>query len=205
MSTIDDEEAGLRTRKKLETRAALSAAALRLAQEHGLDNVRVDDIAAAANVSPRTYNNYFSSREQAICVALATERTLRAGAALRAITMDDRLEQALPRTIIDVYGEEPDTATVELVNSAPALRREYVQTLVAIDNRLAEVIAPRTGSDSLAPRVIAAAITNALRIAMEDWLAAETSVALTDLLSGCLAPLFPALHALDHNLPKGRR
>ena len=46
---------------------------LRLARKHGPQNVRVDDIADAAGVSPRTYNNYFSSREQAIVVALAAE------------------------------------------------------------------------------------------------------------------------------------
>ena len=71
MSTNDG---GMRERKKLATRQALSAAALRLAREHGPQNVRVDDIAEAAGVSPRTYNNYFSSREQAIVVALAAER-----------------------------------------------------------------------------------------------------------------------------------
>ena len=54
---------GLREQKKQATRAALRAAALRLALEHGPENVRVDDIADAAGVSPRTYNNYFSSRE----------------------------------------------------------------------------------------------------------------------------------------------
>ena len=81
MSTNDS--GGMRERKKLATREALSAAALRLALEHGPENVRVDDIAEAAGVSPRTYNNYFSSREQAIMVALAAERgcASRSGAA----------------------------------------------------------------------------------------------------------------------------
>ena len=61
----------MREKKKDATRKALREAALRLAMEHGPDNVRVDDIADAAGVSPRTYNNYFSSREQAI-VALTS-------------------------------------------------------------------------------------------------------------------------------------
>jgi len=54
----------LRERKKEATRQALQVAALRLALDRGPENVRVDDIAEAAGVSPRTYNNYFSSREQ---------------------------------------------------------------------------------------------------------------------------------------------
>jgi AcrR family transcriptional regulator len=45
---------GLREEKKQATRVALREAALRLALKHGPDNVRVDDIAEAAGVSPRT-------------------------------------------------------------------------------------------------------------------------------------------------------
>jgi AcrR family transcriptional regulator len=65
---------GLRERKKTETRAALSEAALRLALEKGVDNVRVDEIAEAAGVSPRTYNNYFPSREHAIVAGITASR-----------------------------------------------------------------------------------------------------------------------------------
>src|SRR6266545_806054 len=70
----------LRERKKQATREALRAAALRLALERGPENVRVDDIAEAAGVSPRTYNNYFSSREQAIVAAVTAERASRVAA-----------------------------------------------------------------------------------------------------------------------------
>src|SRR5947199_10279766 len=93
MSTNDG--GGMRERKKLATREALSAAALRLALERGPQNVRVDDIAEAAGVSPRTYNNYFSSREQAIMVALAAERGARVAAAPRKRPADAPPEPAV--------------------------------------------------------------------------------------------------------------
>jgi hypothetical protein len=48
---------GLRERKKLATRQALGAAAMQLAVERGLENVLVEDIAAAGDGSPRTCNN----------------------------------------------------------------------------------------------------------------------------------------------------
>ena len=57
---------GHRERRKRETRAALIEAALRLAAEYGADLVTVDQISTAANVSPRTFFNYFSSKEEAL-------------------------------------------------------------------------------------------------------------------------------------------
>jgi AcrR family transcriptional regulator len=57
---------GLRERKKQQTLEALSWAAVRLAVERGFDRVLVEDVASAAGVSPRTFNNYFSSKAEAI-------------------------------------------------------------------------------------------------------------------------------------------
>lgn len=54
---------GLRERKKLRTRSILIDAALDLCLRHGYEQTTVDQIAAVAEVSPRTYSRYFASKE----------------------------------------------------------------------------------------------------------------------------------------------
>ncbi len=56
-----------RERKKLATRNALQQAALELITQKGLHNVTIEDIADAADVSNRTFFNYFPSKEEVLC------------------------------------------------------------------------------------------------------------------------------------------
>src|SRR6202046_2094943 len=97
---------GLRERRKRPARRALSMAAMRLAVERGLENVLVEDIAAAADVSPRTFNNYFASKYEAIC-SLALDRSFRIGEALRDRPAGEPLWEAVRRAVLEVYHAEP--------------------------------------------------------------------------------------------------
>jgi AcrR family transcriptional regulator len=197
---------GLRERKKVATREALSAAALRLALEHGPDNVRVDDIADAAGVSPRTYNNYFSSREQAIVAAVTAERALRVAAALRARPADEPLADAVTAAVVEQYASEPAGDALTLITTTPRLRSEFVEAVAEIRQPLAAAIADRVGDvDSV---VLAAAVSAAARVALERWvrptdsgfLVVSGERSLVELLREALGVVAPALRAADQRM-----
>ena len=196
MDATDPGTASLRARIRQQTSEAISTAALRLALEHGPENVRVEDIAAEAGVSPRTYNNYFSSREQAICAALAAGQALRVGAALRARPATESLAEAISQAMTQQYDGKPDRLAVAMAADSPGLRGEYLKTFEATEQVLAQAIADRTGADphtDLAPKVLAAAVAAAARVAAEHWQRADASVPFTDVLSEALAQLSPSM------------
>lgn len=59
-------EPGLRERKREATRRRVEKAAISLALENGMDNLTVDQICDASDISARTFFNYFGSKENAV-------------------------------------------------------------------------------------------------------------------------------------------
>jgi len=207
---------GVRERKKQVTREALREAALRLALERGPDNVRVDDIAEAAGVSPRTYNNYFSSREEAIVAAISAERESRVAAAVAALPAGARLADGVIDAIVEQYTApgEPGRDTLLLITTSPALRNAFLNATAAIERPLADAINDRLDeTDPYTARVLAASVGAAVHVALERWLQPATTSptagdlvvpagSLPDLLRTALAPLTPALDAAEKRPPR---
>jgi AcrR family transcriptional regulator len=193
----EHEPSGLRERKKAATRHALGVAAMRLAMERGLDNVLVEDIAEAAGVSARTFNNYFASKYEAIC-ALGFDRAMRIGMTLSERPAGEPIWQAITSAVMSEYGtadralDEEWMAGVRLVTSTPALRGEYLKVQAMTQYSLAEAIAVRMGANpaaSMFPRILAAAVTAAIEASLDRWLHSDPPVPLAPLVRRALRQL----------------
>ncbi|PPK68307.1 TetR family transcriptional regulator [Actinokineospora auranticolor] len=189
---------GLRESKKQRTREALSWAAIRLAVERGFDNVLVEDIAAAAGVSPRTFNNYFSSKAEAIATR-HLDRGRRIAAELRARPADEPLWPAVAESVAAAFlamAGEDDTsdhwqAGVRAMLEHPALQGEVLRVNARADAELAEVIAERTGTDpaGMYPRLVAGAVGATILVATDHWRRATPSVPFETVLREALRHL----------------
>lgn len=188
----------LRARNKQATREAISRAALHLAIEqgpNGLALVRVNDIATAAGVSPRTYNNYFSSREEAIC-AFQADQSRRAGQALCSRPADEPLSEAVIEAMVELYtNPEPDKTGLRMIMSTPELEGEALKAFTMAEGPLAEAIAARTGTDlrhDPHSAVMAAAVAGAVRVAGRYWLGPGSTESFATVLRRTLSCVFPS-------------
>lgn len=162
---------GLRERKKSETRQAISAAALDLALRRGPAAVTVEDIAAAANVSPRTVFNYFPTKEAAMVGADPWRRS-----ELLEL-LENRPAEEAPLTAMRKAFREfltPDVAVVwrtraRLARDHPQLQSTYLSSFASFEDDMTRVIGRRTGLDPAThpyPRLVVAVAGTALRVAV---------------------------------------
>ncbi|GAB1693268.1 TetR/AcrR family transcriptional regulator [Krasilnikovia sp. M28-CT-15] len=188
--------AGLRERKKAATRAALSHAAWSLMLTHGLGAVTPEAIAAAADVSPRTFRNYFASREEAILGELvlrhlALLEKLRGRPAGESVW--DGLGRVLPQGVTEIVGDRDSFAVLaEEIRRNPAMLAQNLVVFQDAAIRMAAIFAERTGTDldsDPGPRLLAAAVCAAISTSIDLWISGATDRPLPELIRDCLAQL----------------
>lgn len=162
---------GLRERKKLGTRRALAKAALELFVARGFDGTTVEDIAAAADVSPRTFFRYFATKED---VVFADEPELidllRELAALGS-SPSAAIRAAVHGLAERFAGEGSERAArIRLAHSVPAVMARSLQIQAQFEDVVAEGVVARLGPGSRErAQVAVGAAFGVLRAAMRRW------------------------------------
>ncbi|MEU1090701.1 TetR family transcriptional regulator [Streptomyces sp. NPDC005892] len=164
----------LTERRKAATRLEIAEVAVRLFAEKGVAATSADEIAAEAGVSTRTLWRYFPTKEACVQPLLAVGVDSLAEAlrdSSRHEPLIDVLEAMRPDTMRPTAGSADVLRLVRLTRTEPGLRAVWLQTHLEAESVLAEALARRTGEspDALAPRVTAAMINVALRVAAEDY------------------------------------
>jgi AcrR family transcriptional regulator len=182
-------ETGLRERKKERTRQELMRSALDQFAARGFDQVTVEDIAGACDVSPRTFFRYFSSKED----VLFTESDRSLVRLLDAMSHQPpdvpvllALQQSV-RALADNYEHQKIDVRLrhEIVLATPALRtrvgerHQGWETAVIDQLRLTGHTA---GMSELDVRLVVASAMTALRVAMSQWTSETEDTDLTTLI-----------------------
>lgn len=168
--------AGLRERKKVQTRQAIRAAAYRLFAEHGYDATPVDRIAAEADVSPSTVFRYFPTKEDIVLTdeyddLMADLLRSRPAGEPPLVSLRMVMHQALSGVLNDPAERAEMVQREELVRDVPAIRARAHETMSATGRLLGGIIADRTGrpADALEVRVFTAAVFGVLHEATMFW------------------------------------
>lgn len=177
-----DSATSLRERKKIQTRTAIRRAAFELFTQQGYADTTIDQIAAAADVSPRTFYRYFGVKE---AVLLSDRHIGPIVDAFAKAPADLPIIAAYRHAVAEVFGgltpaERDETIAGErLMYEVPEARglvyTEYVRLIGLIADAL--VHRPDAPSDPLERRVIAGAIVGVLISASHETPLPEESLA----------------------------
>lgn len=138
---------GLRVRKQRATREAIHRIAVRRALDQGPDTVTVAEISAEANISSRTFFNYFPSKEDAM---LGFHEGLPSEEDLEAFARSDAADllRDLVYLMRDVFSSSPTEHNImrdrrELLRQHPQLLQRQMARFFAVEQRITPVLTER--------------------------------------------------------------
>lgn len=198
-----EQSVGLRERKRRQTARAIEIAAIELASVSSVDQVTVEEISHAADVSPRTFFNYFPTKEAAMFglpITMApiegskdSDREYADAVALAEAIVQRFVEVSITRDReIFVKRKHLLARHPDLVNKRMATMREYESALA---ERLRPVIARDLGVDATAPvieeraRMLVLLSLASIRSAFTVWMRSDDSAELEVLIHGAFESL----------------
>jgi len=196
-------EPGLRERKRLATRRAIQVAVLDLAVDRGLDKVTVDEVSRVVDISPRTFFNYFATKEDAVVgdgISLPPAEIVDAFIGGSGDFLDEL--EALLATTAELSTEDFELSQRRktLLRNHPQLFARRMATMRGFEDELAAVVAERLARDtpeadpaspqlSEHARLISIVAFGTMRHAWTAWAHEENSVALADRVRSSFAHL----------------
>ncbi|WP_066043940.1 TetR/AcrR family transcriptional regulator [Herbiconiux solani] len=191
MTTIDSptlnapvgahDEVGLRERKKRETARAIEIAALELASELGLSEVTVDAISQRADVTSRTFFNYYAGKEDAVIghSKLFGPPVLPPINARGGVSVLDAVFDAVRTQVasLDLGSPEIEEMRRTVIVANPSLLAKGFETVGAVEDDLAAQVERLLDEEGLVPaperparaRAVVLFIGAVLRLAMHTW------------------------------------
>lgn len=173
--------AGLRERKKLRTREALVEAAFDLFRRKGFEATTIDEIAAAVELSPRTFFRYFESKED-VALALMVQQFDAFYAAFAARPAHESVLTALRHATVETIRGCEDgsagfdvaqfTCAQQMLEENRAVHARSVELCTARLHEIAQRVAVRMGVDPATdprPTLVAAVVTTAVQTAIVAW------------------------------------
>jgi AcrR family transcriptional regulator len=164
----------LRDRKKDRTRRTLQAEAVRLFTQQGFQATTIEEIAAAAEVAPRTFFRYFPTKEEV--VFWSEHQPMLAGHVAARPDHEpaaEALRHGLSDGLASFYDQDRERLLErsKLACRTPALQPRWRQQQADLAAGMAQILANRLGAhaEDLEVRAIAAAIAAALFVAIEEW------------------------------------
>jgi AcrR family transcriptional regulator len=199
VTDLETQSLGRRDRKKQQTRAALIAAALRLVDERGFERVTVEEISEAADVSSRTFFNYFATKDDAVIgdpLVGGAELRERLLAVTPGIPIIGALLLAMAPAIAQIEADrELWGVRLRVLNNNPMLLPVLFARGTAAESEFVAAIAARArvGVDHLYPQLAASVTGAAFRTSMLRWAAGDGGRPLSELVNEAFGMLAAGL------------
>ncbi|WP_217634344.1 TetR/AcrR family transcriptional regulator [Herbiconiux ginsengi] len=208
---------GLRDRKRQETRARIERAAAELVLAHGLPGVTVDAISEAAEISPRTFFNYFESKEDAIVGLHGLDETTETIAThLAREEQQNDLVGSTVRLLFEVWGTAlPDSSLkeirMEILRRNPELLERHMAQMGRMMQQLSAAVRTLAGESSADETTtptdsrpsspswsepVLALCGAAVRLTVKDWIAGGSTESSDVLESRAIALVREAIERL---------
>ncbi len=181
MKKVVEAASGLRERKKARTREAIIDAALELFGRKGFDATTIEDIAAAADVSPRTFFRYFDSKVDLVMAHNEAHGDKIAPLIAARPASEGPLEalrQVMHQMLLEHLADPSVVREFQVMMSAPTLRKLAREHFYEEEAELVSAFATRLGTDDgdLTANLMAASAASAIWTVIECWLADGTEV-----------------------------